>query len=36
MENQKRLWLGDPLYTATIFGGYAALSQVWQPVRHAA
>jgi hypothetical protein len=28
--------LGDALYTMAIFGGYAALSQVWQPVRHAA
>lgn len=30
--------LGDALYTIAIFGGYAVLSQVWQPVRvgHAA
>jgi hypothetical protein len=28
--------LGDALYSAAIFGGYAALSRAWQPVRHAA
>lgn len=28
--------LGDAFYTVAIFGGYAALSQTWRPVRHAA
>ena len=28
--------LGDAFYTVAIFGGYAVLSQVWQPVRNAA
>jgi hypothetical protein len=28
--------LGDAFYTAAIFGGYAALSRYWQPIRQAA
>jgi hypothetical protein len=28
--------LGDAFYTIAIFGGYAALAQICQPVRHAA
>lgn len=41
MEIQQRPWLGNAFYTAAIFGGSAALSQVslseaWQRMRHAA